>query len=32
MPFILEDLNADFGFEHFKLCLFVDEGDEETNL
>ena len=32
MPFILEDLNADFGFEQFKLCLFVDEGDEETNL
>ena len=32
MPVILEDLDADFGFQHFKLWLFVDKGDEETNL
>ena len=27
----LEDLNFDFVLPHFKLCLFVNEGDEETN-
>ena len=27
----LEDLDVDFGLQHFKLCLFVNEGDEETN-
>ena len=27
----LEDLNFDFVLQHFKLCLFVNEGDEETN-
>ena len=26
-----EDLDFDFVFQHFKLCLFVNEGDEETN-
>ena len=26
----LEDLNFDFVLEHCKLCLFVNEGDEET--
>ena len=31
-PVILEDLDVDFGLQHFKLCLFVNEGDEETNL
>ena len=28
----LEDLDFDFVLQHFKLCLFVNEGDEETNL
>ena len=23
--------DVDFGIQHFKLCLFVNEGDEETN-
>ena len=27
----LEDLDFDFVPQHFKLCLFVNEGDEETN-
>ena len=27
----LEDLDSDFVLQHFKLCLFVKEGDEETN-
>ena len=27
----LEDLDFDFVLPHFKLCLFVNEGDEETN-
>ena len=27
----LEDLYFDFVLQHFKLCLFVNEGDEETN-
>ena len=27
----LEDLDFDFVLQHFKLCLFVNEGDEETN-
>ena len=27
----LEDLDFDFFLQHFKLCLFVNEGDEETN-
>ena len=27
----LEDLHFDFVLQHFKLCLFVNEGDEETN-
>ena len=27
----LEDLDVDFGLQHFKLCLFVNEGGEETN-
>ena len=27
----LEDLEFDFVLQHFKLCLFVNEGDEETN-
>ena len=26
-----EDLDFDFVLQHFKLCLFVNEGDEETN-
>ena len=30
-PVSLEDLDVDFGLQHFKLCLFVNEGDEETN-
>ena len=30
-PINLEDLDVDFGLQHFKLCLFVNEGDEETN-
>ena len=25
------DLDFDFVLQHFKLCLFVNEGDEETN-
>ena len=24
-----EDLDVDFDLQHFKLCLFVNEGDEE---
>ena len=31
MPVNLEDLDVDFGLQHFKLCLIVNEGDEETN-
>ena len=27
----LEDIDFDFVLQHFKLCLFVNEGDEETN-
>ena len=27
----LKDLDFDFVHQHFKLCLFVNEGDEETN-
>ena len=27
----LEDLDFDFVLQHFKLCLFVNEGGEETN-
>ena len=27
----LEDLDFDFVLQHFKLCIFVNEGDEETN-
>ena len=27
----VEDLDFDFVLHHFKLCLFVNEGDEETN-
>ena len=27
----LEDLDFDFTLQHFKLCLLVNEGDEETN-
>ena len=27
----LEDLDFDFVLQHFKLCLFVNEGNEETN-
>ena len=27
----LEDLDFDFVLQHFKLCLFVNEGDEITN-
>ena len=27
----LEDLDFDFVLQHFKLCLLVNEGDEETN-
>ena len=27
----LEDLDFDFVLQHFKICLFVNEGDEETN-
>ena len=27
----LQDLDADFGLQRFKLCLFVNVGDEETN-
>ena len=27
----IEDLDVDFGLQHFKLCLFVNEGGEETN-
>ena len=30
-PVNLVDLDVDFGLQHFKLCLFVTEGDEETN-
>ena len=26
-----EDLDIDFVLQHFKLCLFVNESDEETN-
>ena len=28
-PVNLEDLDVDFDRQHFKLCLFVNEGDEE---
>ena len=28
----LEDLDFDFVLQYFKLCLFVNEGDEKTNL
>ena len=31
MPVNHEDLDVDFGLQYFKLCLFVNEGDEETN-
>ena len=31
MSINLEDLDFDFVLQHFKLCLFVNEGDEETN-
>ena len=31
MPVNLEDLDVEFGLQHFKLCLFVNEGGEETN-
>ena len=27
----LENLDFNFVLQHFKLCLFVNEGDEETN-
>ena len=27
----LEDLDFDFVLQHFKLCLFVNKSDEETN-
>ena len=27
----LEDLDFYFVLQHFKLCLFVNDGDEETN-
>ena len=27
----LEDLDIDFVLQHFKLCLFVNKDDEETN-
>ena len=27
----LEDMDVDFVLQHFKLCLFVNEGDDETN-
>ena len=27
----LEDLDFYFVLQHFKLCLFLNEGDEETN-
>ena len=30
-PVNLEDLDVDFCLQHFKLSLFVNEGDEETN-
>ena len=30
-PVNLEDLDVDFGLRHFKLFLFLNEGDEETN-
>ena len=30
-PVNLVYLDVDFGLQHFKLCLFVTEGDEETN-
>ena len=26
-----DDLDFDFVLQHFKLCLFVNEGDEESN-
>ena len=26
-----EDLDVDFNLQHFKLCLYVNEDDEETN-
>ena len=26
-----EDLDFNFALQHFKPCLFVNEGDEETN-
>ena len=28
-PVNLEDLDVDFGLQHFKLCLFVNEGDKK---
>ena len=28
-PVNLEDLDVDFDLTHFKLCLFVNEADEE---
>ena len=31
MSINLEDFDFDFVLQHFKLCLFVNEGDEETN-
>ena len=27
----LEDWDVDFVLQHFKLCAFVNEGDQETN-
>ena len=30
-PANLKDLDVDFGLERFKLCLFVNKGDEETD-
>ena len=31
MPANLEDLDVDFDLQHFKLYLFANKGDEETN-
>ena len=31
MSINLEDLDFDFVLQYFKLCLFVNEGNEETN-
>ena len=31
MSTLVDDLDVDFVLQHFKLCLFVNKGDGETN-